>query len=174
MTNVRCLICLNKAISQALMESNNSDVDKELDRVSQEVEAKEPFNIRSSIISKNNQEEMGYLGKEMVSHLQTHHPKELEKVAVLQIHWNGFNVMKFFEAQDKEGIFETEKENMRDQLCEEVMMFAPEDEEDDFEDEDDDLMEHDEGDLPEDKEVGELVQALPFQKHVDHTRHEPK
>lgn len=159
MTNVRCLICLNKAISQALMEHAGEVNENIIADTAEQVESKEPFNIQSSIISKNNQEEMGYLGKEMVSHLQAHHPKELEKVAILQIHWNGFNVMKFFEAQDSEGIFEKEKETMRDQLCEEVMMFAPEDEEFEDEDEDDELM-HDEDDLPEDKEVGEEIQAL--------------
>lgn len=161
MTNVRCLICLNKAISQALMESK-SEIDKDdFEEITEQVEAKELFNIRSSIISKNNQEEMGYLGKEMVSHLQAHHPKELEKVAVLQVHWNGFNVMKFFEAQDSEGVFEKEKETMRDQLCEEVMMFAPEDEE--FED-DDEISEDDyELGEPEDEEVGEEIQALPLE-----------
>lgn len=119
-----------------------------------ELESTEPikpnYNIQSSIIGKNSQEEMALIGAEMVKHLQTLHVHELTKVAKLVAQWNGFNVMKYFQSEKEDSMFETIKEEGRDELLDELMMFAPdeEDDDDDFGDEDDDC----ENDLTDDED----------------------
>ena len=140
--HVRCILCLNKDIEKAvnssvhLKEATKEEIEAEKTRIEDRVIGEQNYNISSTILGKNLMEDMQLLGQAMLLHLQLVHPKELNRVALLAIHWNGFNVMKFFESKSEEDIFEKEKEQMRDKLVEEVMMFAP-DYEEEFEDEDD-------------------------------------
>lgn len=120
-----------------------------------ELESNEPikpnYSIQSSIIGKNPQEEMALIGAEMVKHLQTLHVHELTKVAKLVAQWNGFNVMKYFQSEKEDSMFETIKEEGRDELLDELMMFAPDDE-----DEDDEEDEDYENDLTDDEDCEDL------------------
>lgn len=149
--HVRCILCLNKDIEKAvnssvhLKEATKEEIEAEKTRIEDRVIGEQNYNISSTILGKNLMEDMQLLGQAMLLHLQLVHPKELNRVALLAIHWNGFNVMKFFESKSEEDIFEKEKEQMRDKLVEEVMMFAP-DYEEEFEDEDDEEFEDEDED----------------------------
>lgn len=129
MTKVRCLLCLDKILK---LNESNERAEELLDNILKT----EPYNIQSNIIPKNNAEDLQLLGGAMITHMNLIHPDELKKIAILAIHWNGFNVMKNFESEQEDSLFEIEKEKMRDQLEEEIIKFAPED--DEFEDEDED------------------------------------
>lgn len=124
MTTVKCLLCEVKAELES----------KELTEEQQD----KLYNITSQILPKNDEEEFMLIGKEMVQHMQAYHEPELRRIASFAAPWNGFNVMKYFATKDEESKFEKGKEEMRDKLLEEVMMFGPEDEDDEeseFEDE---------------------------------------
>lgn len=148
-TSVRCILCLNKKLEKHFNEEIT---------IQEELIKAEPFNITTNIIPKNDTEDLQLLGGAMITHMKLIHPDELQKVAILAVHWNGFNVMKNFETQSEDSIFEKEKEKMRDQLVEEVMKFAPEDDFDEDEEEDEgDELEEDDDDEYEDEEENDLT-----------------
>jgi hypothetical protein len=120
MIKVRCILCLEKKL-----EGKSNDEIIKLEQSTQ-------YNIFSPNIAKDDIQAMQDLGQQLVAHLQANHPEELQKLALLQVHWNGFNVMKLFESNE-DNIFEQQKEEMRDKLIEEVMGFAPEGEEEEEE-----------------------------------------
>lgn len=137
-TRVRCLLCLDKL----------NETTKEGEPL---IETK--YDIFSPLIPKSDEEETINLGQELVKHLQAHHSSKLKMLSLLQAHWNGFNIMKYFETEAEDSKFEKDKEVIRERMCEEVMYGAPVDEEDDeFEDEDDDFEDTGGGDLEEDDE----------------------
>jgi hypothetical protein len=150
---------MNKSIDQLekLAEQNNLSNEK-LDEQREKLIEMTAFNIRSNLITTNEIESMQALGMELVKHMQAIHQEELRRIAELQVHFNGFNAMKYFETRDEDSLFEKEKEKMREKLLEEVMMFAPEDDEEDFEDDDDsgDLFEDEDED---DEEVEDEITA---------------
>ena len=155
MISVRCLLCLSKSLDQleklALEESwTNEKLDKKRELIIENAE----YGISSKLITKNDMEAMQALGNELVVHMQAIHMEELKRIALLQVHFNGFNAMKYFETKDEDSLFEKEKEGMREKLLEEIMMFAPDDE---FEDEDEDDLEdeNDEGLFPDEDEEEE-------------------
>jgi hypothetical protein len=153
--HVRCILCLEKDIEKTVNELMLKEQYSEQTRtkVEEEISSKQTNDISSQVIGKNIMEDMQLLGQAMVAHMQLIHPKDLGRIGLLAVHWNGFNVMKFFEASNESHIFEKEKEQMRDKLVEEVMMFAPEEEEEEFEDEDidEDELEDDEDDEDEEE-----------------------
>lgn len=110
------------------------------------------YNLYSKVITKNEIEAMQALGQELAQHLNTIHPEELRKIALLQVHFNGFNVMKFFEAEKDDSTYEIEKEKMRDTLIEEVMFAAPDEDDEEFGDEEDETDDEDDDLFPEDDE----------------------
>lgn len=136
-TSVRCYICLNKELELA-------ESDPEAESRQSHIVTETPYLIRSNIIAKNDQEAMQLLATELLTHMQANHSKELQNIVTNAAIWNGFNLMKYFETKDEDSQFEKEKEIMRDQLIEEVMYMAPEDEGDDDDDEyENDLTEDD-------------------------------
>lgn len=83
--------------------------------------------VFSNIVSKDFPEMCMALGNEMIKHLETYHPKLLsEKVNYCKL-FNGFLVSNQF-VMEKE--MEEDVEKMRDALGDQIIEFAPEDEED--------------------------------------------
>lgn len=106
--------------------------------------------VFSSLIARNNKEALANLGQELGKHIMEKHREELKEIEASIPAWATFMVLRNFEAKTFDGtceegspvdIFEKEKENMRDQLIEQVMRNCDEDEEDL---EDDEVDENDE------------------------------
>jgi hypothetical protein len=134
--SVRCILCLNKFLDQLeKLATQENWTNEKLETKRETLIESTAYEIRSKLISKNEMESMQALGMELANHLQAIHNEELQRIGILQVHFNGFNVMKYFETKDEDSLFEQEKEKMREKLLEEVMMFAPDDEDDEDEDE---------------------------------------
>lgn len=127
-TSVRCILCIDQQIN------NNPGI--ALIRDEEELLKAIPYDIKSTTLSRSDREEMGLLGQEMVKHIQACHTSELAKIVALNLQWNGFNVMKYFETAFEDDMFTLEKEKIRDELLEELMFAAPEEGDEEFEDED--------------------------------------
>jgi hypothetical protein len=154
MISVRCILCLQKSLEslEKIAEKENWSNEK-LEEDKEKIINNTSYEITSKLITKTEMEGMQALGIELAEHLKAVHRNELERLAILQIHFNGFNVMKFFETKDEDSLFEREKEQMREKLLEEVMMFALEDDDDEeFEDEDQEDLFSDELDDEEEEE----------------------
>lgn len=149
LTIVKCLLCEVKAELES----------KELTEEQQD----KLYNITNQILPKNDEEEFMLIGKEMVQHMQAYHEPELRRIASFAAPWNGFNVMKYFATKDEESKFEKGKEEMRDKLLEEVMMFGPEDEDDEDDEIENDLtIDEEDDDLDEGEDEDDYEDEDPF------------
>lgn len=140
MTTVKCLLCEIKA-----------EIEK--DRELTEEEDLKQYSIVSSIIPNSDEEDIQNLAKEMVRHMEIHHMPEMLKLANYQASFGGFLLMNRFATKEDESKFEIGKEGMRDMLEKQIVLFSPEDdeeEESEFEDEiENDLTSDDEEELDE-------------------------
>lgn len=143
MLKIRCLLCLERELNEfdAIVEKTNPITEQELEDWAKKRErliTEIKFNIFSFTLSKNDAEAVTLLGGEMIRHIGRYHEEEIKKIQALNGLINGFNVMKLFEGESSDGIFEQNKEQAREQIMEEILRFAPDVDEDD-EEEDDEL-----------------------------------
>lgn len=140
MIKVKCLLCEKKS-------------EIELDRELTDEEESKQYTIQSPLISKNEQTEILDLSKELMRHMEMAHMPELQSMAGLQASFGGFLLINRFATQDDESIFEKGKEEMRDLLEKQIVLFSPEDNDDEEEDEiENDLTVDEEEDEEEDEE----------------------
>lgn len=118
MIKVKCLLCEKKS-------------EIELDRELTDEEELKQYTIQSPLISKNEQTEILDLSKELMRHMEMAHMSELQAMAGLQASFGGFLLINRFATQDDESIFEKGKEEMRDLLEKQIVLFSPEDDEED-------------------------------------------
>jgi hypothetical protein len=111
--------------------------------------------ISCPIISDKKNLVMPELGKVIGSHMVNCHPQEHAKLETSMFVWMTFNALNQFEdiaVNDGEDInksmFETEKENLRDGLLPQLLMNAPDydDDEEDEDEEDEEFFDEDEED----------------------------
>lgn len=85
--------------------------------------------IQSNVISRNEQEDMIELGKAMLDHMRMSHERELHGLADTARIINGLLVLRHFDSTTE--TYTIEREKMRDQASEAIMLGS--DEEEDFE-----------------------------------------
>lgn len=126
MIRVRCSICVEAACANLSKDSETEAYEKAIASIP---------TIQSSILSRNREEGMKLLINEMIRHLEMAHPKELPYLAAVGAQFNGFNIMNRFQTRNPESLFETEKEIVRDRLCEEIMKYSPDEEDEEMSEE---------------------------------------
>ena len=106
--------------------------------------------VSSSIIAKSDEEASQLLGMELVKHIMGSHPERLGQkptgridkasggmemgmsgeIPQIAVMINGFLITRFFSSENE--MFEVQKEEMRDKLCEAIMWGAPLEEEEEL------------------------------------------
>lgn len=146
MTTLKCLLCEIK-----------SEIEK--DRELTEEEESKQYTICSSIIPNSDEEDMQNLAKEMIRHMEMAHMQEMLKLANYQASFGGFILMNRFATREDDSKFEIGKEQMRDQLEKQIVLFSPEDDDDEDDETENDLTDDDVidefGEFPEDEEEEE-------------------
>jgi hypothetical protein len=89
--------------------------------------------VTTNIVSANPQEVMTGLGAAMLEHMGKYHYSYMQEIVEYSRVFNGFLVMNKFELDREEMIKDVEY--MRDKLCDRVMEFSPEEEEEDLDEE---------------------------------------